>query len=148
MPDQPSSDFADRLRLAMKTAGDMSQSELARAIGVRPQSIQYLLNPANQAQGSKHLVAIADTLGVSPQWLAGGSVAAMLLGTLPEPHFLSSEQLVEQLAELLCDRPERELSEITKLLQALCVAPDSKIVKRRLARELEGDKQQQSQSTN
>ncbi|WP_353233345.1 helix-turn-helix domain-containing protein [Diaphorobacter ruginosibacter] len=140
MSDQPSSGFADRLRLAMKTAGDMSQSELARAIGVRPQAIQYLLNPANQAQGSKHLVAIANALDVSPQWLAGSSAAAMLLGTLPEPHFLSSQQLVEQLAELLRDRPERELSEIAKLLHALCVAPDSEIVKRRLARKLDGDK--------
>ena len=124
----------------MKTAGNMSQSELARAIGIRPQAIQYLLNPANRAQGSKHLVAIANTLGVSPQWLAGGSVATMLLGTLPEPDFLSPDQLVEQLAGLLRDRPERDISEITKLLQALCIAPDSGIVKRRLARELEGAK--------
>lgn len=66
------SSLAERLKLAMALAGITSQSELARAVGVKPQAIQYLLEPKNNATGSKHLPVIAEILGVSPIWLATG----------------------------------------------------------------------------
>lgn len=65
--------LAERLRHAMKTAGQESQSELARAVGIKPQAIQYLLEPKNNATGSKHLPKIAQQLGVDPLWLATGN---------------------------------------------------------------------------
>lgn len=66
------STLADRLKTAMELAGNQSQSEVARAVGVKPQAIQYLLDPKRNATGSKHLTKIADTLGVDPTWLATG----------------------------------------------------------------------------
>lgn len=125
----------------MERAGRMSQSKLARAIGVKPQAIQYLLNPANGATGSKHVFAIAKTLNVSPTWLGGG--AAEMLSYI-DPELLKSteraqeqapppvEQLVDQLAQVLCNLPEESRSQVSPLLQALCLAPDSETLKNRL----------------
>ncbi|RZL09853.1 MAG: XRE family transcriptional regulator [Rubrivivax sp.] len=62
--------YAGRLIWAMEHAGQTNQSELARAIGIKPQSIQYLCRRDAGAQGSKHTAALAKALGVSPQWLA------------------------------------------------------------------------------
>ena len=63
------STLASRLRKAMSDAG-MSQSELARRINVKPQSIQYLCS--GKATGTTHAVAIATTLHISPYWLLEG----------------------------------------------------------------------------
>ncbi|WP_454708684.1 LexA family protein [Delftia acidovorans] len=65
--------LAERLRRAMDRASMHSQSELARNVGVKPQAIQYLLDPKNNATGSKHLAKIAEVLGVNAVWLATGS---------------------------------------------------------------------------
>ncbi len=62
--------YAGRLIWAMQHAGQTNQSELARAIGIKPQSIQYLCRRDAGAQGSKHTAALAEALGVSSQWLA------------------------------------------------------------------------------
>lgn len=62
--------YAGRLIWAMHHAGQTNQSELARAIGIKPQSIQYLCRRDAGAQGSKHTAALAEALGVSSQWLA------------------------------------------------------------------------------
>lgn len=64
--------FTGRLLWAMKRAGRTNQSELARAVGVKPQSIQYLLRTEAGAQGSKYTPALAQQLGVSSRWLASG----------------------------------------------------------------------------
>lgn len=64
--------LAERIRIAMELASMSSQSELARAVGIKPQAIQYLLDPKNNATGSKHLVKIAEALRVSAVWLATG----------------------------------------------------------------------------
>ncbi|SFB50810.1 LexA family protein [Delftia tsuruhatensis] len=64
--------LAERIRLAMEIAKMPSQSELARAVGIKPQAVQYLLDPRNNATGSKHLVKIAEALGVNAVWLATG----------------------------------------------------------------------------
>lgn len=62
--------YAGRLNWAMHQAGKTNQSELARAVGVKPQSIQYLCRRGAGAQGSKHTAALAQALNVSPRWLA------------------------------------------------------------------------------
>lgn len=62
--------YAGRLIWAMQHAGKTNQSELARVIGIKPQSIQYLCRRDAGAQGSKHTAALADALGVSSRWLA------------------------------------------------------------------------------
>lgn len=69
--------YADRLRWAMDVAG-ISQSDLARKIGVTPQSVQYLSTPENNARGSKHTNAIARATGVSAQWLEMGYGPAVI----------------------------------------------------------------------
>ncbi|RZI86297.1 MAG: XRE family transcriptional regulator [Rubrivivax sp.] len=68
--------YGGRLAWAMNRAGKTNQSELARAIGVKPQSIQYLCGPGSNAQGSIHTPALAKVLGVSPDWLARGEGTA------------------------------------------------------------------------
>ncbi|RYF29810.1 MAG: hypothetical protein EOO23_06575 [Comamonadaceae bacterium] len=57
----------------MTRAGKNNQSDLAREIGVKPQAIQYLLEPKNGATGSKHIAAIAEALDVSAGWLSNGA---------------------------------------------------------------------------
>jgi hypothetical protein len=64
--------FSGRLLWAMNRAGKTNQSELARAVGVKPQSIQYLCHPESGAQGSTHTAALARELRVSADWLATG----------------------------------------------------------------------------
>lgn len=62
--------YAGRLGWAMRRAGKHNQSELARAVGITPQSIQYLCRAGAGAQGSKHTAKLASELGVSADWLA------------------------------------------------------------------------------
>ncbi len=55
----------------------VGQTELARAVAVKPQSIQYLCDARNQAKGSRQTPAIARYLGVSADWLATGVGTAL-----------------------------------------------------------------------
>lgn len=64
--------YAGRLGWAMRRAGRTNQSELARAIGVKPQAIQYLCDLEAGAQGSSHTPSLAKELGVRADWLARG----------------------------------------------------------------------------
>lgn len=64
--------YASRLNWAMQRAGKTNQSELARAVGVKPQSIQYLCDPQGGARGSSHTPSLARELGVCAEWLATG----------------------------------------------------------------------------
>jgi transcriptional regulator with XRE-family HTH domain len=62
--------FGERLRHARERR-DLSQSELARAIGVKPPSISRM-EGERRPTASKYVVALADALGVSAAWLADG----------------------------------------------------------------------------
>lgn len=64
--------YTGRLLWAMHQAGKNNQSELARAVGVKPQSIQYLCDPQSGARGSSHTPSLARELGVGAEWLATG----------------------------------------------------------------------------
>ena len=61
--------YAERLQYTIDRA-NTSQAEVARKVGVKQQSIQYLCSP--RATGSKHTTKIANILGVRPEWLATG----------------------------------------------------------------------------
>ena len=61
--------FGERLTRALKSAG-YTQTDLARAIGVKPQAIQYLCK--QNAQWSRHTHDIARVLGINPDWLSQG----------------------------------------------------------------------------
>lgn len=58
----------DRLRIARQNKG-LSQSELARRIGVKPQAIQAI--EAGKVDKTKHAVAIAMELDVDPAYISG-----------------------------------------------------------------------------
>ncbi len=59
----------------MDKSGQNNQSMLARKVGIKPQAVQYLLDPRNGASGSKHTAALADALGISSRWLSTGEGA-------------------------------------------------------------------------
>ena len=61
--------YADRLKHAMKVR-NIDQSALARLVGVKQQSIQYL---CQKGKRSVHSVQIADILKISAPWLTEGS---------------------------------------------------------------------------
>lgn len=63
--------YAERLTWAMERA-EMSQSDLARVVGIKPQSIQYLCDSNRNAQGSKYNSRMAAALSVSATWLETG----------------------------------------------------------------------------
>lgn len=66
----------ERIRRARERAG-LNQSELARRLGIRPQSVQQWESELNQPKGHKRYEAIGKVLGVSPQWLEYGEDAKL-----------------------------------------------------------------------
>jgi transcriptional regulator with XRE-family HTH domain len=67
----PPASYGERLKEARAFA-KLSQAELASAVGVKQQTIQYLENPQRSAAGSKHTAAIARICKVNADWLATG----------------------------------------------------------------------------
>jgi len=62
--------FATRLKYARKRTG-LNQSELARRVGIKPQSIQYI--ESGSTQKSRYALKIAaNVLGVNAEWLVYG----------------------------------------------------------------------------
>ena len=61
--------IADRLRLARAGRG-MSQRELAKKSGIHSNTILYYEEGRN-IPGAKNLIALADALAVSLDWLCG-----------------------------------------------------------------------------
>jgi SOS-response transcriptional repressor LexA len=50
----------------------MSQSQLARLVGVKQQTISYICSPESPASTSRYATQIAAALGVNPVWLQTG----------------------------------------------------------------------------
>jgi transcriptional regulator with XRE-family HTH domain len=63
-------DFSDRLHHAL-TSSSISQSELARRLNVRPQSVQQWLSGKNFPRHPR-IAQIAEALSVAESWLATG----------------------------------------------------------------------------
>lgn len=93
MTDEIPKTFTERLQWAMRRAKVTNQSELARRVGVKPQSIQHLLDPKKNAQGSAFTSELARELNVSSLWLATGDGE-------PEVIHLSPAVMRELLAKL------------------------------------------------
>ena len=68
--------------IELRENAGLSQSELARRIGVKPQSIQQL--EAGSVRKPGYIVALAETLGVTPKFLATGKGNAALLSRQPK----------------------------------------------------------------
>lgn len=66
--------FADRLKRARERMG-LNQSELARRVGVKPQSVQQWETGQNLPAGKDRYEALGRALNVSPQWLEYGEKA-------------------------------------------------------------------------
>lgn len=61
--------LSERLNYALEATG-ISQSKLARRIGVKPQAIQAICS--GRVRKSGYTAQMANVLGVSPEWLANG----------------------------------------------------------------------------
>jgi len=70
---------------------NMSQTELAKLISVKPQVIQYLCS--SKAQSSRFTFEIAQALDVNPEWLATGK-KPIYLPTSPTEAFLENKALI------------------------------------------------------
>ena len=69
--------LAKRLRYAREQVG-LSQSALARAVGLQPQAVQSI--EAGRVQQPRQIAALAEALAVSAAWLATGEGAMAPLG--------------------------------------------------------------------
>lgn len=70
-----SENLSTRLTRAMQRL-NVNQSELARRLGIKPQTIQYLC--CSGAKRSKFIFEIADALGINPTWLIAGEGSMLL----------------------------------------------------------------------
>jgi SOS-response transcriptional repressor LexA len=60
-----------RIRQVLSEKG-LTQSQLARLVGVKQQTISYICAPDSPASTSRYAPKIADVLGVNPTWLQSG----------------------------------------------------------------------------
>lgn len=105
--------YGERLRWAMaQTEPPTSGRALALRVGIRPQSIHHLLDPARNAKGSRHTHAIARALGISAEWLATGR---------GRPHKEGEPQVDHREAVANCLQTARalvvELERLTRVLE-------------------------------
>ena len=78
--------LSQRLRYAREQAG-LSQSALARQVGMRPQAIQLI--EAGRVRQPRNLVQIAAALNVNPLWLANGEGGVEAFGVRePTPRYV------------------------------------------------------------
>lgn len=82
--------LSERLLYALKTLG-ISQADLARRIGIKPQAIQYLCG--SKAKKSSFTFEIAEALGISSSWLGCGE-GHMKFEDNPETQFIQSQKRV------------------------------------------------------
>lgn len=66
-----SESLGSRIKQILDEKG-MSQSQLARLVGVKQQTISYICSPENPASTSRYATKIAEALGVNPVWLQTG----------------------------------------------------------------------------
>jgi SOS-response transcriptional repressor LexA len=65
------SDLGARIRRVL-TEKHITQSQLARLVGVKQQTISYICSPDSPATTSRYATKIAQVLGVNPAWLQSG----------------------------------------------------------------------------
>lgn len=101
----------ERLVFALEHSG-MSQSELARVVGIKPQSVQYLCSGGSDGTRSRYIMEIAVALNVRPEWLLTGEPpmendGAIGLAQSPvEDRLASSPKAVQHLVETVLEMSE------------------------------------------
>ena len=94
----------------------LSQSELARRVGVKPQSIQHLCQ--KKTKRSAYVAEIAEALNVCPFWLATG------IGEKAPWQALDAEaRLVATVYDTLPPHAQRQLQEYLRYLRQRFAAP-------------------------
>jgi hypothetical protein len=63
--------YGERLKWAIKNA-EITQTKLARMAGIQPQTVQYLCDKKNAAQGSRHNSKFSEILKINAYWLETG----------------------------------------------------------------------------
>lgn len=76
--------YGGRLKAAREHAG-LSQAELARRQGLKPQAVQYLEDKNNGARGSDYTAGFARDCGVDPVWLQSGAGVMLTKDQAREP---------------------------------------------------------------
>lgn len=117
------STLAKRLRYAREQA-NLSQSALARQVGIKPQAIQFM--EAGQVRRPRNLLEIAQVLSVSPEWLLLGKGRMEFLN-IEEPQArydpqgagvgLSPEAL--KLAQMWMELPKPQRIAILEMIRSL-----------------------------
>ena len=102
--------MTERLILSRKDAG-ISQTKLAREIGVTPQAVQNWEKGKSLPKRTR-IEKIAKALSVTEEWLSIGSVGA----STEEHNKYVSEKLSSALEKLSADEKERTLFWIKKRL--------------------------------
>ena len=64
-------DLGARIRRVLEEK-KLTQSQLARLVGVKQQTISYICSPDSPATTSRYATKIAQVLGVNPAWLQSG----------------------------------------------------------------------------
>lgn len=90
MTENTHKNLSERLKFALKSA-NISQTELAKRIGVKPQVIQYLC--ASKSEKSKFTFDIAEALNIDAMWLAHGNGATPVNNKL-----ISNERIIPVLS--------------------------------------------------
>lgn len=67
----PMNTYGERLKWAIKNA-NFTQTKLALEAGIQPQTVQYLCDKKNNAQGSRHNSKFAEILKINAYWLETG----------------------------------------------------------------------------
>ena len=109
--------LGERIKLLLAQRG-LSQSELARRVGLRQSTMNMLAN--GRSQGSKHLHKIARELGTTPAYLTGETDDPT--GERRELELSSEEQ---RLLEIYRELPKKDRAAL-KLLIARMVQDETK----------------------
>ncbi|MCX8049215.1 MAG: helix-turn-helix domain-containing protein [Methylohalobius sp.] len=110
--------LADRIQYGL-AINHLSQSELARRVGLTPQAIQHLCS--GKAQTTRYAAQIAHALGVRTDWLLTGQ-GPITSPTPPSPQS-SLEKLINTLHSAALSQEDIQL--LTHLAQRLAKNPKS-----------------------
>lgn len=105
--------YGERLKLALERSG-ITQTELARRVGMSQPSLHHLLNPARNAKGSEFTVKLARELGVSIEWLDDER------GEMIPNHYATSDPKLVSILRALEPRPEYVKDAAAKAVLTTC----------------------------
>jgi transcriptional regulator with XRE-family HTH domain len=103
--------FPGRLKELMRSNG-YTQESLAKAVGVKQQSIQYLLS--GKAKGTRYIVQLAKALNTSVEHLQQGAEPASIAERAVE-YNVSPD--IQAITEMLSDMPDSMVSEFRATIQ-------------------------------